>query len=78
LNVGNIFQGFVRMEGEKEKPPIKVKQEEDNINPVPSDGQETCGRPSPSTAVLSLKPESPEKQRDSSERTLNGTYFYYS
>jgi hypothetical protein len=76
LNVGNIFQGFVRMEGEKEKPPINVKEQEENINPVPSDGQETCGQPSPSTSVLSFKPESPEKQKDSSERTLNGKYFY--
>ena len=74
-NVGHIFEGFARMEGEREKTPINAEQQEENIDYVSSDGQETSGQPSSSTSALSSKAESPGKQMDGSERALSGTYF---
>ena len=63
------------MEGEREKAPINAEQQAGNIYSVSSDGRETCVGPSSSTsASLSSAPESPEKEMESSERTLSGTY----
>ncbi len=62
------------MEGEKEKAPINAEQQAGNISSVSNDGQETCVGPSTS-ASLSSAPESPEKEMESSERALSGTYF---
>ena len=74
-NVGYIFEGFARMEGEREKSPINAEQQEENIDSVSNDGQETSGQPSSSTSAPSSKAESPGKQTDGSERALSGMYF---
>jgi hypothetical protein len=60
------------MEGEREKSPINAEQQEENIDSVSSDGQETSRQPSSSTSSES---ESLEIQMDESERALYGTYF---
>ncbi|CAB4014265.1 Hypothetical predicted protein, partial [Paramuricea clavata] len=59
------------MEGEREKSPINAEQQEENIDSVSSDGQETSRQPSSSTSALSSKPDSPGKQMDGSERALS-------
>ena len=75
-NVGYIFEGFARMEGEREKSPINAEQQAENIDSAVSNGQETRGQPSSATSALSsIKPESPRKHMDGSERALSGMYF---
>ncbi|CAB4009191.1 Hypothetical predicted protein, partial [Paramuricea clavata] len=59
------------MEGEREKSPINAEQQEENLDSVSNDGQETSGQPSSSTSALSSKAESPGKQMDGSERALS-------